>query len=398
MNIVILQTVWGTAKSGSSGGGTDHFAELSALWKRLGHDVTFVTNAYDQRATTYDANRVVILPSLGTIGSHYPLGTILEYVCNLPLQIGSLRKLDSAGEAGSTRILVISTSSFPSDVAAAACLTRQFGCEGAVYFHHLAPPPWWLASRRGSPVRTIGNWILQQIALATVKIFGLVPTLDQPTSARLSAWRIPGGFVADREFLEPSRFPMPVEKERDLDAVYIGGLVERKGALELVPLWSEIVRSLPNAKLAIAGRAERSEVVSKIMWQIEHFRLSKQVSMEGYVSHSRKVELLARAKLFLYPSYEEGWSRAVMEAAASGCVPITWDLPAYSYLGPLAPKAPVAKTSALVEQCVRMIQDESRRRESAFDMRQRILMILPEEVAHEQLDQILSHPYAHHVV
>ena len=36
--------------------------------------------------------------------------------------------------------------------------------------------------------------------------------------------------------------------------------------------------------------------------------------------------------LFVFPSYEEGWSLAVMEAINFGLLPILYDIPAYDYV------------------------------------------------------------------
>ena len=41
---------------------------------------------------------------------------------------------------------------------------------------------------------------------------------------------------------------------------------------------------------------------------------------------------MLKSKLFVFPSYEEGWSLAVMEAINSGLLPIIYNIPAYDYV------------------------------------------------------------------
>jgi glycosyltransferase involved in cell wall biosynthesis len=49
----------------------------------------------------------------------------------------------------------------------------------------------------------------------------------------------------------------------------------------------------------------------------------------GQVIEPEKIAILKAAKLFLFPSYEEGWGIAVTEAMACGNAVIAYDLPVY---------------------------------------------------------------------
>jgi glycosyltransferase involved in cell wall biosynthesis len=93
-------------------------------------------------------------------------------------------------------------------------------------------------------------------------------------------------------------------------------------------------------------------VRKRVVRLIARLDLTKSVELYDFISESEKAKLLEASVFFLFPSYEEGWSLSVMEAAAHGLVPILYSLSAYDYLGDGAVRVPVGDTDAMANAIV----------------------------------------------
>jgi glycosyltransferase involved in cell wall biosynthesis len=67
------------------------------------------------------------------------------------------------------------------------------------------------------------------------------------------------------------------------------------------------------------------------------------------------------AKVFLFPSYEEGWGIAVSEALACEIPVVVYDLPAYSYAGNSIIKVMKGNTVAFAGEVIQLLSDEKAR-------------------------------------
>lgn len=112
-------------------------------------------------------------------------------------------------------------------------------------------------------------------------------------------------------------FPEPV-------AVHVGRLKRYKG-LEVLPRAIRVLvdRGLP-VRLVVAGTGDDR---SRLEREAERLGVGDRTTFEGYVSEERKVELLRRAWVNLYPSPKEGWGLTAVEAAACGTPTVASDSP-----------------------------------------------------------------------
>ncbi|MEM3844619.1 MAG: glycosyltransferase [Candidatus Parvarchaeota archaeon] len=111
------------------------------------------------------------------------------------------------------------------------------------------------------------------------------------------------------------------------DAVFLGNLQERKGIKFIAPVWKRVVDKLPEAKLIIMGEGPEKD---KLSTEIRSLGLQKNIDILGFVSDEKKKELLSKSKLLFFPSILEGFSVAVVEAMASGAIPVIWDLQCFN--------------------------------------------------------------------
>jgi glycosyltransferase involved in cell wall biosynthesis len=256
--------------------------------------------------------------------------------------------------------VVIASSPYPSDVVAVLRL-RRLGLAAAVYFHHLNPPPWWHPSRRGSPFRLLANWSFWTLGLAITKIAGFLPALDQPREMQGSGWVFPR-VMPDPGFLTAEGEPPPRMEPPTYAACFVSRVAPNKGVVDLLRAWRRVVQVHPEAKLVIAGRCYYRGFEARLLRSIRRWGLDGRVEYRGFLPAEEKRDLLLRSQLFILPSYEEGWSLAVMEAAHYGTVPVVYDLPAYAYLGLEEVKVPVGDIGALAERIIGLLGDPHRRK------------------------------------
>src|SRR5262249_33813468 len=86
--------------------------------------------------------------------------------------------------------------------------------------------------------------------------------------------------------------------------LFAGTLEPRKGIDDLIDVWSSL--PAPRPRLVLAGDAG---------WGV---RVPEGVEVTGYVDRERLRELYRRARLFVYPSRQEGFGIPPLEAMACG--------------------------------------------------------------------------------
>lgn len=389
VHTVSVRTKAGPGQRGGEGGGAIHMAGLVRQWVRMGHNVTIVTNspgvfvASGASVISYERTRHVT-----DQGS--PLGSAREVLRALRIPSHVRMELDALSVHAKDLVVLSGTSNI-SDILNAKRLARARRASVVVYFAHLAPPPWWFAGRRGGVPRSWAVWALGQAALALTKLRGLVPSVDQPRILSESGWVFRGPVLFDDAFLDrPPPEPATLQGTRPIEATFVSRLAPHKGLFDVPRIWALVVRQMPDARLLIAGDFESSAVERRFKSQLARERLNNSVTVEAHVSDSEKQEILAKSKIFLFPSYEEGWSLSVMEAATYGAVPVVYDLPAYDYLGPDLPKAPAGDLQEFAARAVAALSDTVLRERVASNLRKRALSYTVETVAKRQLEFLRS--------
>jgi len=356
MRILILQTAGGFTSTGETGGGVLYILGLAEEWTSTGHQVHFVTNSQDQyRYSQHPTLTIYRSPAYKAPLNSSPVNFLLGAIFSHLVQWRFLKSLVSKKLLKPA--IILASSPYPSDVLAALRLSRAFGLPAAVYFHHLNPPPWWHPLRRGHVIRAAINWLLTMFALSLSKLGGLTPVLSHPDQLDRTGWKFQE-WMASQYFLDVGQESEP--RQPVCDACFVGRVAPNKGIMDLLQIWRIVTETKPNAKLVIAGQAYSRRYEKLIRGYLKRFELLKSVDYRGYLSVEEKRKLLAQSRLFVYPSYEEGWSLGVMEAAYYGVVPIIYDLPAYEYLDCKDILVPVGDVLAMAQLIITMLQDENR--------------------------------------
>jgi len=102
-----------------------------------------------------------------------------------------------------------------------------------------------------------------------------------------------------------------------LNVLFLGKINQRKGVFDLLEALAKIPSDLrQNTRLILAGSGE-VEQARKVAQTLD---IEKQVEFPGWVNENLRNHLLARANIFVLPSYNEGLPMALLEA-------MSWELP-----------------------------------------------------------------------
>lgn len=109
---------------------------------------------------------------------------------------------------------------------------------------------------------------------------------------------------------------------KEYDAVFQGRFHPQKGVLELIDIWSAVVKRKPTAKLILIGDGP---LMLKVKQKIEDLKLQKNVILAGYVMDGiKKFTIFAKSKLVVHPAIYDSGGMAAAEAMA-------WNIPAVSF-------------------------------------------------------------------
>ena len=112
-------------------------------------------------------------------------------------------------------------------------------------------------------------------------------------------------------------------KKKENIAVYVGRLVFYKNVDFLIKAIRFVVKREKNFKLIIIGSGPELENLKKLS---KNYGVEKNVIFKGNISEEEKLQILSKAKLFLFPSSLEGFGISVIEAMACGDVVIVNDV------------------------------------------------------------------------
>lgn len=112
---------------------------------------------------------------------------------------------------------------------------------------------------------------------------------------------------------------------KSYDGVFVGRITNEKGIFDLVEAWKRIVSVKSDARLLVIGSGPD---IYELRRRIEKFDLEKNFIVKGRCSDREMYTLMKASKVFVFPSYFEGWGLAVAEALACGLPVICYDIPA----------------------------------------------------------------------
>ena len=142
-----------------------------------------------------------------------------------------------------------------------------------------------------------------------MKLAGVVAAIDKNTYDAINEYVPEAKTVLVPNPINMANLPEPAQKKKQV--VFLGWVVAAKGVSELVKAWNVIGEEFPDYKLIIVGQAKQE--------YFEELRCAATVDnivFTGEMKHNDAVQLLAESKVFILPSYTEGFPNSVLEAMA----------------------------------------------------------------------------------
>ncbi len=122
-------------------------------------------------------------------------------------------------------------------------------------------------------------------------------------------------------------------KRKVYEGLFMGRLHFSKGIFDLPKIWKLVVKKIPNARLGIIGRGGE-EIVEKLKREIKMTNLEKNIDILGYLPDKEAFETIKSSRVFIFPSYEEGFGIVGLEAQALGLPVVAWNLPVFEEIFP----------------------------------------------------------------
>jgi len=130
------------------------------------------------------------------------------------------------------------------------------------------------------------------------------------------------GSGVDVDFFKPLR---EKPKSDSITFLFAGRLLRDKGFIELISAYKEVLKKYQRVRLLIAGDIDSSNPESISRDMLKEYENIPGIEFLGHIDDIRLV--YSDADIVLLPSYREGLSRVLIEAASSGLPIITTDTP-----------------------------------------------------------------------
>src|SRR5438270_3549037 len=279
--------------SGGLSGGDRHLLEVAASWREhvdigvlapAGAGSTIQSFLGEVRVHTLGQRRATAGPRLAA-----------EYVKRSALILLRERSI--------TADYVVAGSHFTADTAALVSLVRR-GATGVSYVYHL------VAERSGLAPRTVWSKLDERVGLTLLRRFATVVFTSNSNTARTLAEH---GFdpVRTAVGVDLASFPRVDPGALPPQGAFVARMARSKGVHDAVEAWARVRAEVHDARLVMIGAGPER---SKGMALAERLGIAEAIQWPGFVSDDEKRRILARSRVLLAPSYEEGWGISVCEA------------------------------------------------------------------------------------
>ncbi|MDD5044244.1 MAG: glycosyltransferase [Candidatus Omnitrophica bacterium] len=174
------------------------------------------------------------------------------------------------------------------------------------------------------------------------------------------------------------------------DAVFLGRLHPSKGIFDLIEIWGRVCQQRPDSRLVIVGTGD-PRIKQELMVKINGLDLTKKVELAGFLQNKDAFQTMKASRIFVFPSHEEGFGIAVLEAMACGLPVVAWDLPVFREVFPEGMvRVGMGDTDKFAEEVLRLLKDEGAYAELASQAKEVSSRYEWDKVARKELDMIYA--------
>ena len=261
--------------------------------------------------------------------------------------------------------MIFSPSHFLWDTLPAFCLKKRVTkLTWVAVVHHVITPP---TQREGSFFRNFLSFAAQKLSFVLIRDADVIVTVSNFVKECLVRLGFSRGQILVMSNGVPYDHLSKVQRDEKVSYVasFMGRLHPAKGVFDLVKIWKRVVESRKDAKLALIGFGSR-EVAKSLEREVIENGLQRNVDVLGYVPDDEAYRIIKSSKVFIFPSYEEGWGITVCEAMALGLPVILYDLSAYEDFQDAVVKVAVGDVEAFAQAVLKLMSNEKLRAEMAM--------------------------------
>lgn len=350
--ISVANSFWMTGRG--LGGGDRRAIEILKRFLRSMKVTCMISKMGYNNYSSYISLDYIVIPSVDK------LGVLFSYFGRSV--VGCFRIVREKGD------IVYPTSDFLPDVLPAYVLKlKNSNTKWVQIVHHLYENPFKRVG--GSFLVNLFGFLSQHLSFVLMKTRAdLIIVVNPVVKQQLSKI----GFDSSKIFV--SYNGVDLQKIHNLqpstktyDCVFLGRLHATKGVFDLVEIWKNVTTKNPYATLAIIGGGDKP-VEQKLGKIISENKLERNVDVLGYLKDEKAFSILKSSKIFIFPSYEEGFGIAILEAMACGLPAIAWNLPVYREVFPQGMiTVPIGNIEEFAEDILKLLEDSESRNSISND-------------------------------
>ena len=121
--------------------------------------------------------------------------------------------------------------------------------------------------------------------------------------------------------------------KRGYEGIFMAQLRPSKGIFDLIKIWKLVCREKPEARLGVIGKGEK-KIMEEIKTKVENAGLKRNIKLLGFLEDDKAFGTIKASQVFVFPSREEGFGIAPLEAQALGLPAVAWNLPVFDEVFP----------------------------------------------------------------
>jgi glycosyltransferase involved in cell wall biosynthesis len=290
-SLSILIFSWRGPQHPHAGGAEIVTHEHAKAWVKKGHQVTLFTSTFDQALAEENIDGVRIVRRGSQILS-VQLQAFFWYLF---------------GQSQTFDLVIDQFHGLP-------FFTPLFVRSKKMAFIHEVTKDVWRYNPLGEPFHSIVSWLGQIGEPAIFRFFyKKIPfmTVSASTKSELVEYGVPPAAI---QVVHNGFHQVKTSKKNNRSVItFIGAIAKDKGIEDAIKVFA-LLKNL-SFSFWVIGKHD-DEYFRKIKKLVETYDLKKRVKFWGYVTQSKKFELLSRSFLVVNPSVREGWGLTVIESAA----------------------------------------------------------------------------------
>lgn len=149
------------------------------------------------------------------------------------------------------------------------------------------------------------------------------------------------------------------DKKNIYDAIFMAQLRSSKGIFDLIKIWYFVCQSNQELKLGIIGRGKK-EIIDMMKKEVSDLDLKKNITLLGYLPDDKAYSVIKSARIFITPSYEEGFGITMLEAQALSLPVVAWYLSVFDevFKGGMI-KVEIGDMEKFAKEVIRLLADKS---------------------------------------